>query len=318
VPTESCSTIFASDKAPDMTRTATTLGAALLLAIAMAASCTRSSAGNNQSIIVGGKAFSEQRLLATIVQLQLERQLGTGVATRIFESTAEIDRALNAGEVGLYPEYTGTALTAILHQKVASDPRAVYTEVVRRYQEKGLEWFNPLGFQNTFAIVVRGEDARRHSLHTLSDAAKLQNPWRFGMGAEFRERPDGFKGLSERYGLKTAPVLTVLQMDRLFRELDDHNVDMIAANSTDGLLAALDVVALVDDKHYFPPYEAAIVARRDVLDAHRGLREALRELDGRFPLDTMRRLNYEVDVRHRPERDVANEFLTQMTKERTR
>jgi osmoprotectant transport system substrate-binding protein len=299
----------------DMRRIASVIisSALIVAAAALLAGCTRGQA-EGPDIVVGAKLFGEQRLLAAIIEHQLERRLKVKVDTRIFDSTGAVDGALNAGDVDLYVEYTGTALTAILEQPTNNDPAAARAEVARLYAKKNLVWFEPLGFQNTFAIVIRGEDARKGRLRTITEAASREAPWRFGMGAEFRQRPDGFPGLAKRYRLRTAPVLAVLDQRRMFRELEEQNVDMIAANSTDGLLSVLDVVALEDDQHYFPPYEAAIVARREVLTAHQGLREALAELSGRFSLDTIRRLNYEIDASHRPEREVGAEFVTRMAK----
>jgi len=171
-----------------------------------------------------------------------------------------------------------------------------------------LEWLAPLGFDNTFAMVVRGETARSGRLATLSDAARAQ-PWRLGAGYEFRQRPDGLDGLLKTYGLRTQGDPVSMDLGLLYRALERRQVDMIAANSTDGLASVLDVTILQDDRHYFPPYECAVVARQDTLARFPKLRAALEELSGRLTDEEMRKLNYQADGRHRPVAEIAAEFL---------
>jgi osmoprotectant transport system substrate-binding protein len=212
--------------------------------------------------------------------------------------------------VDLYVEYTGTALTAILHDPLEADPAAVYERVRSEYQRRfGLDVLSSLGFNNTFAIVVRGEDARRLHLKTISDAAPFAREWRAGFGYEFMERPDGFKGLAQTYGLSFAETPRILDLGLLYRALLEKQVDIVAGNSTDGLLAARDLTMLVDDKHYFPPYEAVPVVRTDALARFPEMRAALLELAGKINDEEMRRMNYEVDGEHRDIADVAREFL---------
>jgi osmoprotectant transport system substrate-binding protein len=182
----------------------------------------------------------------------------------------------------------------------------VRDEYARRFD---LEVTQPLGFNNTFAIVIRGEDARRLNLRTLSDAARYSPQWRAGFGYEFMERPDGYAGLAQTYGLRFAAPPRIMDLGLLYRALLEKQVDLVAGNSTDGLIAALDLVVLEDDRHYFPPYEAVPIVRRETLARHPQVRAALAELGGIITDEEMRRLNYAVDGEHRDTKDVVREFL---------
>jgi osmoprotectant transport system substrate-binding protein len=210
----------------------------------------------------------------------------------------------------LYPEYTGTALTSILKLPASSDPLAVLqtlrTEYERRFR---LQWLDPLGFNNTFAMVIRGEDSRRANIHSLSDATKYVPGWRLGVGYEFQQRPDGLPGLLKTYPLPLKGSIQTMDLGLLYTALEQKQVDMVAGNATDGALAVLDVRVLDDDKHYFPPYQAAIVVRSAALASRPELAGVLKELSGKFSDAQMRTLNYQVDGRHRPIADVAQEYL---------
>ena len=265
----------------------------------------------HDEIVVGSKNFSEQALLGEIVAQHLEARTHREVTRRFYLAGSYIcQQALLSGRMDLYVEYTGTALTAILHDPLEADPTAVYERVRSEYQRRfGLEVLPSLGFNNTFAIVVRGEDARRLHLKTISDAAPFAHEWRAGFGYEFMERPDGLKGLAQTYGLAFAETPRILDLGLLYRALLEKQVDIVAGNSTDGLLAARDLTMLVDDKHYFPPYEAVPVVRTDALTRFPEMRAALLELAGKINDEEMRRMNYEVDGEHRDIADVAREFL---------
>jgi osmoprotectant transport system substrate-binding protein len=268
-------------------------------------------AARQDEIVVGSKNFSEQALLGEIVAQHLEARTHREVTRRFYLAGSYIcQQALLAGRIDLYVEYTGTALTAILHDSLEADPRAVYERVRSEYQRRfGLEVLASLGFNNTFAIVVRGEDARRLHLKTISDAAPFAREWRAGFGYEFMERPDGFAGLARTYGLAFKETPRILDLGLLYRALLEKQVDFVAGNSTDGLLAARDLKMLEDDKHYFPPYEAVPVVREDALGRFPEMRGALLELAGKINDEEMRRMNFEVDGEHRDIADVAREFL---------
>lgn len=263
------------------------------------------------TIVIGSKNFSEQALLAEIVAQRLEARLHRPVDRRFYLAGSYIcQQALLSGRIDAYVEYTGTALTAILHDPIQSDPSTVFERVRSEYQQRfGMEVMPSLGFNNTFAIVVRGEDARRLNLKTIDDAARYAPQWRAGFGYEFMERPDGYEGLAKVYGLRFSASPRILDLGLLYRALLDKQVDLVAGNSTDGLLAARDLVILEDDKHYFPPYEAVPIVRQDSLVRFPGMRAAIEELGGKISDAEMRKMNYAVDGERRDVNDVAREFL---------
>ncbi len=267
--------------------------------------------GGEPAIVVASKNFTEQVILGEIIAQHLEYRLKKPVDRRLnLAGTLLAHEALTNGDVDLYPEYTGTALTAILKLPVSRDSNAVLQTVRNEYRRRwGIHWMEPFGFNDTFALIVRGEEARRDGITTISDAAKRAQGWTFGMGYEFQQRPDGLDGLMKTYGLSLDGSIKTMDLGLLYRALEQGEVNMLAANSTDGLLSVLDVRVLEDDQHYFPPYDAAIVVRAEALKAYPGLEEALKDLSGTFTDEMMQSLNYEVDGKHRPVRDVAHEFL---------
>jgi osmoprotectant transport system substrate-binding protein len=277
-----------------------------LIAALMAGGCARSHA-----IVVGSKNFTEQLVLGEIIAQQLERRLGEKVERKLnLGGTLLAHQALVSGEIDLYPEYTGTALTTILKLRPSSDAGRVLGKVRSEYKKRWqIEWLRPFGFNNSFAMVIRGEDARRNHFETLSDAARRKTDWVLGAGYEFLQRPDGFAGLVKTYRLQIKGHVKTMDLGLLYRALEQQQVEMAAANATDGMLSVLDVRVLKDDRHYFPPYEAAPLVGAGVLAAHPRMREALDELAGKLTDQTMRRLNYELDGRHRPLSEVAREFL---------
>ena len=282
--------------------------AALLFLFALLAGC---GPAREERIVVGSKNFTEQVVLGELLAQHLENRTGLTVERRFYLTGSYIcHQSLRAGRIDLYVEYTGTALTALLKEKPEGNPREVFARVRQAYAERfGLEVTEPLGFENTFAIVVRGEDARQLNLKTLSQAAAHTSGWRAGFGYEFMERPDGYAGLAAAYGLRFAAPPRIMDLGLLYRALKEKQVDLVAGNSTDGLIAALDLAVLEDDRRYFPPYEAVPIVRRDALARHPEVRAALAELAGRINADEMRRLNYAVDAEHRDVADVVREFL---------
>ncbi|MGH7548738.1 MAG: glycine betaine ABC transporter substrate-binding protein [Gemmatimonadales bacterium] len=275
-------------------------------ALVLAAGCSR-----RDRVVVGAKNFTESDLLAEIVAQQIERRTGMPVGRRLhLGGTFVCHQAITSGRIDLYVEYTGTAFTAVLKHPPVQDRDSVYRAVAAEYRERfGIVWGKPFGFNNTFAIVVRRRDAERHGLKTVSDVARVAPGWRAGFGYEFLERADGFAGLARTYGLTLAAPPTAMDLGLTYRALADGRVDLIAGNSTDGQIEALDLVALEDDRHYFPPYEAAPVIRAEVLKRHPGVTAALDELADRLSDAEMRRLNADADVRHRDIRTIAREWL---------
>lgn len=264
------------------------------------------------SIVIGSKNFTEQDILGEIVAQQLERA-GLRVTRRFhLGGTFVCHEALVAGDVDVYVEYTGTALVGILRMAPVSDPDSALAVVRAEYLARfGAEWLRPLGFNNTFVMLVRGTDARRLSLVRLSDAAPHARRWRAGFGYEFLEREDGWPGLARAYGLSLVAPPTVMDLGLTYRALAEGRVDLIAGNSTDGQIEALDLAVLRDDRGYFPPYHAVPVARTEVLEREPRLRAALEALAGLIDDATMRRLNRLVDVERRDVASVVREFLEQ-------
>jgi osmoprotectant transport system substrate-binding protein len=262
------------------------------------------------TIIVGSKNFTEQIVLGELLAQQIEAHTALR-ADRRFDlgGTLLCHQALLAGQMDLYPEYTGTALTAILKEPPASDPAVVYQTVRDAYKSRfGLEVGPPLGFNNTFAIVVRGDDAARLRLRAISDLIPIARKWRAGFGYEFMERPDGYPGLVKAYGLSFGSQPRIMDLGLLYRALQEKQVDVVAGNSTDGLIGALGLVVLEDDRHYFPPYQAVSVVRGVALEQHAGLREVLDALGGKISEDDMRRMNYALDGEHQDVTSVVRDF----------
>jgi osmoprotectant transport system substrate-binding protein len=260
---------------------------------------------------VGSKNFTEQLILGELLAQLIASVTRQPVDRRFYLAGTYIcHQALLAGRIDLYVEYTGTALAAILKQRPTGDHQQVYEDVKGEYMRRfGLEVFPPLGFDNSFAIVMRGDDARRLNLTKLSQLAPFSPKLRMGVGYEFLERRDGYDGLVRTYGLKFAATPRVMDLGLLYRALENRQVDLIAGANTDGLIAALHLVVLADDRHYFPPYDAVPIVRRDTLQHHPAVGSALDRLTGRITVDDMRSMNYAVDGEKRDAADVAREFL---------
>jgi osmoprotectant transport system substrate-binding protein len=286
----------------------TLAGFSIFAALALFSSCSTSHADR---IVVGSKNFTESFVLGEIIAQQIEAHTNTKVERRFYLAGSYIcQQAILAGRIDVYPEYTGTALTAILKQNASGDRQEVYQRVKSEYQNRfGLTLGPAFGFNDTFAMEIRGEDARRLNLKTLSQAVPYASKWRAGFGYEFMERPDGYRGLAATYGLHFAEQPRIMDLGLLARALKDHQIDLAAGNATDGLIPALDLFVLEDDRHYFPPYEAVPVVREQILQQHPEIAQAFAALAGKISDEEMQRLNYAVDGQHRDAADVAREFL---------
>jgi osmoprotectant transport system substrate-binding protein len=261
-------------------------------------------------IVIGSKFFTEQVVLAELLAQHIEARTGIHVERKTnLGGTLLVHKAMQAGQVDLYVEYTGTALNAVLNESPTGDSSAVYQRVKQLYGERfNFEVTEPLGFENTFAMVIRGEDARQLHLRRMSDLAAVAPKWRIGVGFEFLERSDGFRGWSQRYGLHFAQQPSVMDLGLIYRALQDHKVDIVAGNSTDGVIDSLHLVILEDDRHYFPPYDAVPIVRRPTLEKFPQLRGALAELGGKISGQDMRHLNYLVDGEQRDVAAVVREY----------
>jgi len=280
----------------------------LLLVVIAVSGC-----GRRDHIVVGAKNFTESDLLAEIVAQQIERRTGLPIERRLhLGGTFVCDRAIKAGDIDLYVEYTGTAFTAILKQPPISNPDSVYRFVAATYARQfQLRWTAPLGFNNTFAILVRHADAERYGLRSIGDLARVAPQWKAGFGYEFLERADGFTGLARLYGLRFSQPPSAMDLGLTYRALAERQVDVIAGNSTDGQIAALDLVALNDDRHYFPAYQAAPIVRATTLEKYPAVSRALAELGGKISDGEMRRLNALADVEHQDIAEIARTWLAE-------
>ncbi|MBS1822768.1 MAG: ABC transporter substrate-binding protein [Acidobacteria bacterium] len=287
------------------------LSAALVFGLILLAAC---GPPRSSRITIGAKNFTEQVVLGELLAQEIEAVTGEPVVRRFYLAGSYIcQQALVSGRIDAYVEYTGTALTAILKQPLPPagerDRRQVFDTVRRLYAQRYAVRVEPgLGFEDTFAMVVRGVDAQRMGLKTISDAVPYASQMRLGVGYEFEERPDGLRGLEAAYGLRFAGLPRLMDLGLLYRALSNGQVDMVAGNSTDGPIRALGFVALEDDKHYFPPYEAVPLVREDSLRRHPGIQTAMDRLAGKLTADEVREMNNAVDGEHRDVAAVVREF----------
>jgi osmoprotectant transport system substrate-binding protein len=264
-------------------------------------------------IVVGSKNFTEQVVLGEIIAQHLEHRLADVKVKRELNlgGTLLTYNALLNGQITLYPEYTGTVVAEILKEKLTQDPAQTLEysrQEMRRLAQ--VEVLDPLGIDNFFAMVIRGDDARKYKLATLSQAAQVKDGWKLGLGYEFDGRRDGMPAL-DKYHLPFSGSPHIMDLGLMYKALEQGQVTMVAANATDGPLAAHDWTILADDQKVFGSYQACVLARQDALAAEPRLQSALAELSGKFTNDSMRKLNAAVDVDHRQVRDVAADFLRQ-------
>jgi glycine betaine/choline ABC-type transport system substrate-binding protein len=284
-----------------------TLGAVLIAALVALTACSSS---QNKPIIVGSKNFTEQVVLGEIIAQHLEKKLNRRIERKLnLGGTLLAHQAIAVGEIDLYPEYTGTAVAAILKEQPATDPVQVLERMRAEYARiQALTVLDPLGVNNTFQMVVSANVAADKKLKTLSDAAKVAGFWKLGAGFEFQERRDGFAALTN-YRIEWIAAPKTMDLGLLYKALEDGHVNMIAANATDGPLQHTTLVGLEDDQHVFPPYQAVIVVRQPLIAQMPELKPALDQLAGKLSNETMRKLNAQVDIEKKRPEDVATAFL---------
>ncbi len=276
--------------------------------------CSACAPPRSSHIVIGAKNFTEQVVLGELLAQEIEASGGGTVERRFWLAGSYLcQQALISDRIDGYVEYTGTALTAILKQPLPKpgtcDEACVHANVAKLYQERyGVRVGPGLGFEDTFAMVVRAEDAQRLGLRTISDVAKVNPPMRLGVGYEFAERPDGLRGLSSTYGLHFAGPPRTMELGLLYRALEAKQVDIVAGNSTDGAIRAHGFLALVDDRHYFPPYEAVPLVREDSLKRWPQIGVAMDKLAGKVSDEDMRAMNLAVESEHRDVMEVVREF----------
>jgi osmoprotectant transport system substrate-binding protein len=263
-----------------------------------------------EDIIIASKDFTEQDILGELLAQQIEAETNLKVERKPrLGGSFVCHQALISGKIDGYIEYTGTAYTSILKQPVINDPKEVYRRLKQSYDQKyNLAVMDSLGFENTFAMIIRGEDAKKYSVKKLSEAAKYTPQWRAGFGYEFAEREDGFPGLSKTYNLQFQERPSVMSLDLIYRALTQKLIDFTAGNSTDGQISRLGLVVLQDDKQYFPPYEAVPIIRQETLKKHPELKAAISRLSGKITASEMRQLNNLVEGELRDIKDVVSQF----------
>ncbi|MEA5579010.1 glycine betaine ABC transporter substrate-binding protein [Anabaena sp. UHCC 0451] len=262
------------------------------------------------TITIGSKNFTEQVILGEILAQQIENHTNLKVDRKLnLAGTFIAHEAVKAGKIAGYVEYTGTAFAAVLKEKTITDPQVVYEITKKAYQEKyNLTVMQPLGFENTYAMLIRPEDAKKWQVKTLSEIAKYTPQLQAGFGYEFLERADGYPGLSKTYGLKFAKIKQ-MELGVMYQALKEKQVDFIATNSTDGLIQVLNLAMLEDDKKYFPPYEAVPVFNQEILEKYPELVETINQLAGKISTQEIQKMNYQVDNQSQPVEDVVREWL---------
>jgi osmoprotectant transport system permease protein len=261
-------------------------------------------------IVIGSKGFTEQVILGELLAQTIERSTKIEVLRKLnLGDTLVCEKAMLAGDLDLYVEYTGTALTAIFKQPVILDSAEVNRRVGAGYAATGRVMLPPLGFNNTYVILTRGDEARKLGLKTISEAAKYAPNWRAGFGSAFLDREDGYRGLVQAYGLKFREAPLAMSLSLTYRALADGQVDVISGDATNGLIAKLDLYPLEDDRRYFPPYHAVPVIRGETLSRHPELRAVFDRLAGKISDQEMRRMNYEADVERRDPSLIVKAFL---------
>jgi osmoprotectant transport system substrate-binding protein len=283
----------------------------IILILAIASCRPQQNTSSSGDIVIGSKNFTEQVILGELLAQQIENTTKLKVQRRLnLGGTFICHKGLQSGQMDAYVEYTGTAFTAILNKKTITNPQQVYQQVKQQYAKQfNLAVTQPLGFNNTFAMIIRGSDAQRLQIKTLSEANKYTPQWQAGVGYEFLERADGFPGLAKTYNFKFAKPPKVMDLGLMYRALVNQKVDLVAGNSTDGQIQTLNLLVLKDDKNYFPPYQAVPVVRQETLKKYPKLQSALNQLEGLISESDMRQMNYQVDGEFRKVEDVVREFL---------
>jgi osmoprotectant transport system substrate-binding protein/osmoprotectant transport system permease protein len=282
------------------------------LALVASAAWWMSPGSSGTSVIVGSKNFTEQVVLGELLAQAIEAE-GVPVVRKLnLGGTFICDRALRSGDIDLYVEYTGTAVTAVFNQEVPHDPRKAFEQARGLYARGGVTALEPLGFNNTFTILVRTRDARRLGLRSIDDLRAVAGSWTPGFGYEFLQRADGYPGLVETYGLTFGRAPRAMDLSLIYKALGDGQVDLIAGDATSALIDALDLTALDDTRRYFPPYDAAPVVRTSALLRHPEIGRAMARLAGQVTERDMRAMNRAVDLDRRDPDDVAREFLARL------
>ena len=264
----------------------------------------------NAAVVVGSKNFTEQVILGELVAQAIEAQGDVRVVRKLdLGGTFVCDRGIRTGDLDVYVEYTGTAVAAVFHEPVPHDSSEAFERARELYARSSVSVLRPLGFNNTFTILVRGKDARELGLRTIDDLRSVAGGWTPGFGYEFLQRDDGYPGLVREYGLRFGSQPRAMDLSLIYRALADGQVDVIAGDATSAQISALDLTALEDSRHYFPPYDAVPVVRTAALLEQPAIGRALARLAGHVSDRDMRALNAAVEIDHRDVRSAVRDFL---------
>jgi osmoprotectant transport system permease protein len=283
--------------------------AAVLLIAVSAGGYARST---STAVVVGSKNFTEQVILGELVAQAVEAEGARVVRKLNLGGTFVCDRAVRTGDLDVYVEYTGTAVAAVFHEAVPHDSGQARERARALYAAQGVSLLQPLGFNNTFAILVRRRDADALGLRTIEDLRRTMARWTPGFGYEFLQRDDGYRGLVRTYGLQFGSEPRAMDLSLIYRALAQGQVDVIAGDATSALIDALDLAVLADNRTYFPPYDAVPIVRTASLLREPALGRALARLAGRVTERDMRAMNAAVDLERRDTRVVVAEFLAKI------
>jgi osmoprotectant transport system permease protein len=265
------------------------------------------------TVTIGSKNFTEQVILGELLAQAIEQDGELRVMRKLnLGGTFICDRGVRSGELDAYVEYTGTAVSAVFHEDVPRDSRQAFERARDLYARGGVTALDPLGFNNTFAILVRARDARQLGLRTIGDLGRVERAWTPGFGHEFLQRQDGYPGLVRAYGLNFASPPRAMELALIYPALAGGQVDVIAGDTTSAMIDALQLEQLEDDRHYFPPYDAIPLVRTATLLRYPAIGRAIGRLAGRITDRDMRAMNAAVDLRHEDPRQVARDFLARV------
>ncbi len=283
----------------------------LIIMVSAAWGAAAQGSRDQQKVVVGSKPHAEQYILAEMISLLIEEKTDLAVEQKlgIGGGTSNLHPAMLAGDIDIYPEYTGTGWLFVLQMDLIEQPDELYAAVKEEYEKEfGITWLGRYGFNNTYALAVRNEFADRYGLKTYSDLAEVSHELVFGAEYDFFERDDGFDALSAAYGLNFRDTRE-LDIGLKYQAIGSKRVDVINAFSTDGLLAEHDITVLEDDKFFFPSYEAATIILTSTLEKYPQLEDVLNLLAGAVSDEAMTRMNYRVEEVNEDPRAVAREFL---------
>jgi osmoprotectant transport system substrate-binding protein len=289
----------------------TTKRIGLALALVMVVSMLFTGCSSSKSVTIGSKDYGENIVLGEIFSQLIEAKTDIKVNRKLnMGGTFVCFEAIKNGDIDIYPEFTGTALTALLKADVISDPDEAYEFVSNEFDKQfNIKWFKDLGYNNTYAIAISNEAYEKYGVETNSDFAKISEDFVFGAEHEFFDRQDGYDGLVAEYGITFKGEPKRMNVALKYQAIGNGEVDATIAYTTDGALKQYDLKILEDDKGFFPPYYVAPIIRKETLEKYPELEQVLNLLGGQVDEETMTGLNYKIDVEGIAIETVAKDFL---------